>query len=197
MIFPFYTQTGKTGAPRSEYQIRVPIDDTHTYHICYQVYAAPPGVEAPKQDVVPYYTPPSFDDKGEAILDYVLAQDAIVWVAQGPIADRTTELLGRTDIPIVVLRRQLDEQITRVEQGLDPMNTFRPSPDMLHGNDAPPDFSKPEALLRHTFRKFYHKGFGNDDCDRYGPLIETVKDLHRQIETFELAQAAKKAKETA
>ncbi len=30
VIFPFYTQTGTTGAPRSEYQIRVPIDDTHT-----------------------------------------------------------------------------------------------------------------------------------------------------------------------
>ena len=42
VIFPFYTQTGKTGSPRSEFQIRVPMDDTHTYHICYQVYAAPP-----------------------------------------------------------------------------------------------------------------------------------------------------------
>lgn len=185
VIFPFYTQTGKTGAPRSEYQIRVPIDDTHTYHICYQAYAAPPGVEAPKQDVVPYYHPPTHDEQGEPILDYVLAQDAIVWVAQGPIADRTTELLGRTDIPIVVLRRQLDEQIKRVEQGLEPMNVFRPTPAMIHPTEEPPDFSKPETMLKHNFRKLYHKGFGNDDADRYGPIIEDVKDLHRAIEAFE------------
>ena len=66
VIFPFYTQTGKTGAPRSEFQIRVPMDDTHTYHICYQVYAAPPGVQAPVQDIVPYYTPPAFDARGQA-----------------------------------------------------------------------------------------------------------------------------------
>jgi hypothetical protein len=40
VIFPFYTQTGRTGSPRSEYQIRVPI------------YAAPPGVEPLTQDSV-------------------------------------------------------------------------------------------------------------------------------------------------
>jgi 5,5'-dehydrodivanillate O-demethylase len=192
VIFPFYTQTGKTGAPRSEYQIRVPIDDTHTYHICYQCYAAPPGVEAPKQEIVPYYVPPTHDEKGEPILDYVLAQDAIVWVAQGPIADRTTELLGRTDIPIVVLRRQLEEQIKRVEQGLEPMNFFRESPAIIYPTGSPPDYSRPETLNKHGFRKFYHKGFANDDADRYGPLIETVKDLHRAIETFEIDQSAKK-----
>jgi hypothetical protein len=64
VIFPFYTQTGKTGAPRSEYQIRVQIDDTHTCHICYQVYPAPPGVEAPQQDSVPWYEPPRHDANG-------------------------------------------------------------------------------------------------------------------------------------
>jgi 5,5'-dehydrodivanillate O-demethylase len=186
VIFPFYTQTGKTGAPRSEYQIRVPMDDTHTYHICYQCYAAPPGVAAPKQDIVPYYVPPTHDEKGEPILDYVLAQDAIVWVAQGPIADRTTELLGRTDIPIVLLRRQLEEQIKRVEQGLEPMNFFRESPAIIHPTGSPPDYSRPETLNKHGFRKYYHKGFANDDADRYGPLIETVKDLHRAIEAFEI-----------
>ena len=33
----------------------------------------------------------------------------------------------------------------------------------------------------------YHKGFGNDDVDRYGPALELVKDLHRRIEAAELA----------
>jgi len=105
VIFPFYTQTAGAGAPRSEYQIRVPIDDTHTYHICYQVYAAPPGIDAPKQDVVPYYEAPVYDENGKPILDYVLAQDAIAWWSQGALTDRSQEKLGRTDIPIIFLRR--------------------------------------------------------------------------------------------
>jgi 5,5'-dehydrodivanillate O-demethylase len=185
VVFPFYTQTGRSGAPRSEYQIRVPIDDTHTYHICYQCYAAPEGVTVPKQETIPYYVPPQYDEKGNAILDYVLAQDAIVWVAQGPITDRSTELLGRTDLPIVLLRRQLDEQIKRVEDGLDPINVFEKSPDMLS-----PTAGKAESFHKHAFRKFYHKGFGNDDADRYGPIFEQVKELHRRIEEFEIAKAA-------
>ena len=115
VIFPFYTQTGSAGAPRSEFQIRVPMDDTHTYHICYQVYSAPPGVEAPKQEIVPWYEPPLYDEKGKPILDYVLAQDMIAWRAQGDIVDRSKERLDRTDIPITFLRRQLEEQIRLVE----------------------------------------------------------------------------------
>jgi 5,5'-dehydrodivanillate O-demethylase len=150
------------------------------------VYAAPPGVEASKQDCVPWYEPPRHDENGKPILDYVLAQDALVWDAQGAIADRTTELLGRTDIPIVLLRRQLDEQIRRVEEGLDPINFYRESPDIIYGSGSAPDYSKP--LLKHNFRMLYHRGFFNDDADRYGPAIELVKDLHRKIEEFETAQ---------
>jgi 5,5'-dehydrodivanillate O-demethylase oxygenase subunit len=194
VIFPFYTQTGRAGAPRSEFQIRVPMDDTHTYHICYQVYAAPYGIKAPHQDVVPWYEPPMHDDQGRPILDYVLAQDALVWVAQGAITDRTQEILGRTDVPIVMLRRQLEEQIARVEQGQEPMNFFRDDPvQMLHGSgNAPdgwtePDWAKRQLFLSQGYRKMYHKGFASDDVDRYGPAIELVKDLHRRIEDAEIA----------
>ena len=188
VIFPFFTQNGKTGAPRSEYQIRVPMDDTHTYHITYQVYAAPPGVKAPRQDVIPYYTPPTVDEHGRPILDYIFAQDAHLWVAQGAIADRTKERLGRTDIPIVVLRRQLEEQIRRVEAGKAPMNTFAVSPDIIYGSGYEPDYSRADSVLKNNFRQLYHKGAGIDDADRYGPLLETIKDLHRRIEAYEQAQ---------
>jgi len=194
VIFPFYTQTGKAGAPRSEFQIRVPMDDTHTYHICYQVYAAPHGIKAPQQDYVPWYEPPMYDKSGRPILDYVLAQDALVWAAQGPITDRSKEILGRTDVPIALLRRQLDEQITRVEEGKDPMNVFREDPGpMLHGSgSAPGDWTSPDwatrqLFLSQGFRKMYHKGFANDDADRYGPAINLVKELHRSIEEAEIA----------
>ncbi len=194
VMFPFYTQTGRTGSPRSEYQIRVPMDDTHTYHICYQVYAGPPGVEAPQQDGVPWYEPPTVNEKGEPILDYVLAQDAIVWAAQGPIADRSKELLGRTDVPIVLLRRQLDEQIARVERGEDPMNVFREDAEIIYGSGespydgwAAPDWATRKLFFSQGFRKMYHKGFGTDDADRYGPALDLVKELHRRVEEFEIA----------
>ncbi len=187
VIFPFYTQTGKAGAPRSEYQIRVPIDDTHTLHICYQAYAGPPGVDVPHQEVVPWYEPPTVDEHGRPILDYVLAQDAIVWTAQGEIVDRSLEVLGRTDIPINLLRKQLEEQITIVEDGGTPMNVFAESPEIIDGSGKPVDRANPDYALAGEYRKMYHKGFGNDDVDRYGPLLEQIKDLHRRIEAASLA----------
>lgn len=184
VIFPFYTQTGKAGAARSEYQIRVPIDDSHTYHICYQVYGAPPEIEVPPQDVVPWYEPPMVGEDGKPILDYVLAQDALVWQAQGAIVDRSQETLGRTDVPISLLRRQLEEQIRLVETGGIPMNVFAHSPDVIHSSPAD---RNPDLTLGGNYRRMYHKGFGMDDADRYGPVIEAVKDLHRRIEEAEIA----------
>jgi 5,5'-dehydrodivanillate O-demethylase len=191
VIFPFYTQTSAAGSPRSEYQIRVPIDDTHTYHICYQVYSAPPGIEAPHQNTIPWYEPPLVDEEGQPVLDYILAQDAYMWIAQGPIVDRSKEVLGRTDIPIVLLRRQLEEQIQQVEEGLDPINFFRDETDsVLHGNGKPPegwtakDWPERQRSNVAAFRRMYHHGFYADDVDRYGPMIEEVKDLHRRIEEY-------------
>jgi 5,5'-dehydrodivanillate O-demethylase oxygenase subunit len=185
VIFPFYTQTGTAGAPRSEYQIRVPMDDTHTYHICYQVYAAPEGIEAPRQEVVPWYEPPMIDEHGRPILDYVLAQDALVWAAQGEIVDRSVEVLGRTDVPISLLRKQLDEQIRIVEEGGTPMNVFAQSPDVIHSSHK----RNPDEQLAGKYRRLYHKGLGTDDADRYGPALELVKDLHRRIEEAEIEAA--------
>jgi 5,5'-dehydrodivanillate O-demethylase len=199
VIFPFYTNTGRPGAPRSEYQIRVPIDDTHTLHLCYQVYAAPPGIEAPKQDNVPWYEPPLYDANGQPILDYVLAQDAIMWWAQGDITDRSQELLGRTDVPIVLLRRQLEEQIKLVEDGKEPMNFWRESPgDIVFGAGEPPKGWGTEQWANtvnapgsQDYRKLYHKGFAEDDADRYGPAVDLVKELHRRIEEAELSRLEK------
>ncbi len=190
VMFPFYTQTGMVGSPRSEYQIRVPIDDTHTYHICYQCYAAPPELTVAPQEVIPWYEPPTKKADGRPILDYVLAQDAMMWAAQGEIVDRTREVLGRTDIPIVVLRRQLDEQIALVEAGKTPMNVFAKSPRIIYGMGHAPHEDTTDRALRMSFRRMYHKGYASDDADGYGPAIELVKDLHRRIEELQQSQAA-------
>ena len=180
VIFPFCTRTGKAGAPRSEFQLRVPIDDTHTMHICYQVYAAPAEVEVPHQDVVPWYEPPRFDADGEPILDYVLAQDMALWLAQGPVCDRTVEVLGRTDVALAFLRRQLDEQIGLVEAGKTPLNVFETSPESISTVTA--DSAPRIARQSLQYRGLYHRGYGSDDVDRYGPAFELVKVLHRRIE---------------
>ncbi len=190
VVFPFYTQTGRAGSPRSELQIRVPMDDEHTYHICYQVYAAPPGIEAPKQDVVPWYEVPLTDERGKPILDHVLSQDMLAWQAQGVITDRSEEHLGRTDKPIILLRKQLDEQIARVEAGEEPMNVFRDPAAMghiLYGSGAPPEQWTPSAVsMAGTYRARYHQGFVVDDGDRYGPAVPLVVELHKRIEEARL-----------
>ncbi len=217
VIFPFYTQVGVAGSPRSEFQIRVPIDDTHTYHITYTSYAAPPGLEAPHQDTVPWYEVPIYDEAGKRILDSITNGDMIAWWSQGPLTDRSKEKLGRTDVPVIFLRRQLNEQITLVEQGKDPMNVFRNAaamPDILHGSGVPPadwtaedwvqrqagsattsgaDWVQRQAAPGRTssnaaFRM--HKEGALRDTDRYGPAIPLIAELHRRIEEAQLAGTA-------
>lgn len=122
-----------------------------------------------------------------------------MWWAQGDLVDRSQEMLGRTDVPIVLLRRQLEEQIKLVEEGRDPMNFFPDNPgDILFGAGVEPlgwdpdDWTKMQLYAGgQSYRKSYHKGFAEDDADRYGPAMDLVVELHRRIaETgmFEVAE---------
>ncbi|NQW21946.1 MAG: Rieske 2Fe-2S domain-containing protein [SAR202 cluster bacterium] len=187
VIFPFYTQTGGPGQVRQEFQIRVPIDDTHTYHIAYGCYMAPGAVAAGEQESIPYYDIPIYDEDGRPMWDFVLAQDAHAWVSQGDIYDRTAEQLGRTDLPIVFMRRQFEEQMLIVEDGGDPKNVFRDAnamPVLIHGgiwdegNSSVTGAGGPIA----NFRSAYHKGYGIDDADRYGPAMPAIIDLMQRID---------------
>jgi 5,5'-dehydrodivanillate O-demethylase len=49
----------------------------------------------------------------------------MAWETQGAIPDRTKEHLSYSDRGVVLLRKLIDEQITRVEQGEDPMGVIR------------------------------------------------------------------------
>ena len=195
VIFPFFTQTGGPGQVRQEFQIRVPIDDTNTYHIAYGCYTAPNGVEAGEQDSVPYYDIPIFDEDGRPIWDFVLAQDSHAWVSQGDIMDRTEEHLGRTDLPIVFMRRQFEQQMLIVEDGGDPKNVFRDPgsmPDLIHGgiwdeNNA--SVTGAGGAIQ-NFRSAYHKGYGVDDADRYGPLMPMIIDMMQRIDDHNAALAS-------
>ena len=195
VIFPFYTQTGGPGQVRQEFQIRVPIDDTNTYHISYGCYIAPDGVEAPQQEIIPWYEVPLFDERGKPLLDFVLAQDAHAWISQGPVMDRTKEHLGRIDVPIIFMRQQFEEQMRLVEDGGEPINVFRDGdsmPDLIHGGKWDLDDSSVTGIRSALsfFRSAYHKGYGIDDADRYGPMMPQIIEMMRQTE--ELAGARPK-----
>ena len=123
-IFPNILRS-TTGTTSTEFQIRVPIDDENTLHVVYTCFQFPPEVDVPEQPVVPYYEIPLYDAKGELNLEVPLVQDFMVWVRQGPIADRTLERLGESDVGVIQLRRMLNEAIEIVEDGGDPMNVFR------------------------------------------------------------------------
>jgi len=118
MVFPNYVRIGQLGY--SEFQIRVPMDDTHTWHLAYHAYFPGPSVDVPKQDPVPAFEVPILE-----LPDFVLGQDLLCWVAQGEIHDRTQEQLGTSDRGLVMFRRLLTEQIEVVRNGGDPINTFR------------------------------------------------------------------------
>ena len=112
----------------SQFMYRVPMDDAHTLHVTYTAYPAPPG-ESAHQDTVPYYIiPPSTTPDGLPIwaeLDNNGGQDIMAWVGQGDIVDRNKEKLGESDRGIILFRDLLRRQLRIVEDGGEPMNTFR------------------------------------------------------------------------
>ncbi|HYY90032.1 MAG TPA: hypothetical protein VFA49_14640, partial [Chloroflexota bacterium] len=105
-------------------QFRVPVDDTHTYHVSLYTYRAAPGHEAPTQKRVPFRNVPLHDRDGNWVLDYVFNQDYMAWISQGDIAQRDKEKLGESDRGIILFRRMLKEQINKLQAGERPMNFF-------------------------------------------------------------------------
>ena len=118
LVFPNYVLIGGPG--REELQIRVPVDDTTTWHLAYQIYYPVEGVSLPPQETIE-----TFDVPIEDYPEYVLGQDVLAWPAQGPITDRSVEKLAETDRGLILFRRMLEEQIQIVEDQGDPLNTFR------------------------------------------------------------------------
>jgi 5,5'-dehydrodivanillate O-demethylase len=137
VMFPATLAVGSAGGFWTAYmfQIRVPMDDTHTMHFWYTAYLPPAGAAVPQHllDEVPVYDVPFLDERGEHMLDHVDGQDIMAWVTQGPIADRTVEKLGTTDRGIVLYRKMLKRELEKVQRGEDPMCTVRdPEPRTIH-----------------------------------------------------------------
>jgi 5,5'-dehydrodivanillate O-demethylase len=102
----------------SALHFRVPVDDENTQHILYKVYRT--GLPAPHQEHVPVYEIPLKDEYDRFVTATLIVQDFMVWVSQGAIAERDQEQLGHSDVGVIMFRQMLQEQIERVERGLEP-----------------------------------------------------------------------------
>ncbi len=112
------------------FQIRVPIDDTHTAHWWYRCYPMMEGDKPQPVEDIPYYTVPVpvLDENGQPgwdVMDNNSGQDITAWITQGAIADRTKETLGRSDRGIIMFRQQLEDGLKAIASGRDPMGVFR------------------------------------------------------------------------
>jgi 5,5'-dehydrodivanillate O-demethylase len=160
IVFPYFLRQGGSGTNRAHwsmtgpaFQIRVPVDDTHTAH--WWVMCHPKAAEDLEQrfEDIPFFSPPLIFLNEESqpeysILDSNSAQDIAAWITQGDIADRTGEHLGRSDRGIIMFREMLEKNIRVVEDGGDPINTFRdPAQNVYHGmaTELPPELAKARA----------------------------------------------------
>ena len=123
VLFPNILAVGSQAS--ATLQFRVPMDETHTYHVSLYTWQAAPGTQAPTQDVVPYRYVPLTGNDGRYITNALFNQDFTVWISQGPLALREREKLGESDRGIILFRKQLREQLDIVADGGDPMNVIR------------------------------------------------------------------------
>jgi 5,5'-dehydrodivanillate O-demethylase len=105
-------------------QVRVPKDDVSTLHFTLACYYLSDSSATP-QDEVPFFEIPLKDERGEWNVHDIQIQDAMAWVSQDPIVDRSLERLATSDKDIVTHRKKFLEQLAIVEAGGEPMNVFR------------------------------------------------------------------------
>lgn len=167
VVFPNMLRVGDLGA--HTFQIRVPMDDTHTYHFWYTCFIPAPGIEVPNDYPISLYEAPLKDENGNYITDYIDGQDMMAWVTQGEIANRTIERLGTSDKGIIMFRQMLLEELSKLEKGLDPMCVFRDPKDAEH-IELPQEedkFSVGDLL----------SGVAKDWNTRYAPNLDEIISL--------------------
>jgi 5,5'-dehydrodivanillate O-demethylase len=125
LVFPNILRVG------DRTQIRVPIDDTHTYHVVVAFERSADGGiveqgDPPVSHDAPYKDPPNaLYPNTRFALDEVPKQDYMAWETQGPLADRTREHLSFGDRGVVLYRKMLKQNIERVQRGEDPWGIQR------------------------------------------------------------------------
>lgn len=105
--------------PKEMLHWRVPIDDENTQIVFIAFSPEKTFGETMKAgDDVPFdYMAELKDENGNWDMNSFFAQDQMAMESQGAIYNRENERLGASDRGIAMFRNQLDEQITRVENG--------------------------------------------------------------------------------
>jgi 5,5'-dehydrodivanillate O-demethylase len=171
LVFPYKMWVGGNGV--YQMQIRVPIDDTHTWALFYTVHA-PEGAELPGDLPCVDYEYKWVDDNDNFIVDFIEGQDIMAWVSQGRVADRTNEKLTKSDVGVVACRRMFREAMEAVRQGADPVAVVR----------------EPHDVIKLPLERFkFGRGaeFASDWIDngsmRYSPQAQEMKQLHLDAES--------------
>jgi 5,5'-dehydrodivanillate O-demethylase oxygenase subunit len=123
ILFPNILAVGDHRVP--EFQIRVPMDDTHTLHYWYWTRPRPNGAGPQSPHDIRVADNPYRHENGRLVVETINGQDMMAWVTQGPISDRTTERLGTSDQGVILYRGVLEDNIQKVERGEDPMAVVR------------------------------------------------------------------------
>jgi 5,5'-dehydrodivanillate O-demethylase len=165
LVFPFYMRVG--GAYVDQMQIRVPIDETHTWKLFYSTHN--PGEELTTQERPTVYEYLWKDEQGRFITDYIEGQDIMAWVSQGEITDRTQEHLGRSDAGVAMLRKMFKENMKRVADGLDPIAITREKHDIIN---LPCEKDKFGA------ERTFAAAWINGGSMRYSPIKDQLLELH-------------------
>ncbi len=131
ILFPNILRVGSTT------QIRVPMDDTHTYVVFVRFTPSANGREEAEPETLPLTYVPSYKlpagqlhpvgrfqwngaNQGGNQL-----QDFMAWETQGPIMNRSAEHLATSDRGVVMFRNMLRREIEKVQRGEEPMGVVR------------------------------------------------------------------------
>ncbi len=167
LVFPYFMRVGGGGI--DQMQIRVPIDDTHTWALFYATHN-PDGLDAYPDQVYPFdYEYEWRDANGRHIVDYIEGQDVMAWVTQGSVTDRSAEHIGKSDIGITMLRRMFRENMAAVEEGRDPIAVIREPHERI---DLPCEKAKFGEVLDFAIQ-WIDRG-----SSRYSPQADMLKKLH-------------------
>jgi len=125
LVFPNILRHG------NDTQIRVPIDDTHTWVVFVNFEPNEDGstIEDEGPLSVDYLGP--YKDPANVLhpftrftMEDVQYQDHMAWETQGPIANRAGERLATSDRGVVMLRDMLRREIEKVQRGEDPIGVY-------------------------------------------------------------------------
>jgi 5,5'-dehydrodivanillate O-demethylase len=169
LVFPYSMRVGGGGI--EQMQIRVPIDDTHTWVLFYSSHQPLGVTDFPEQVFPVSYEFPWLDEEGEHIVDYIEGQDIMAWVTQGDIMDRTSEHIGKGDIGVIMLRRMFREQMALAAEGRDPTVGFTREPHDRIGLPCEKDKFGVDFLE-------FVLSWLSMGSSRYSPALDQIKKLY-------------------